>query len=141
MSQYTHSSLPTETIIYTDSASLIAKNQRSQEMAVFFPNSTIDPDWDILQQIITSRRLFPSLPVLRFVKGHQDADCPYATMPLPAQLNIDADHLAGSYAPRPTENHSIVLMIGTVEKLQFYLLDLLLSGDPQCFSVVLDSFS
>ena len=57
-------------------------------------------------------------PVLRFVKGHQDADCPYATLPLPAQLNVDADHLAGSYALHPTENPSIVPMIaGTAASL------------------------
>ena len=87
-------------------------------MANFFPNATMDPDWDILQQIITSRRLFPSHPVLRFVKGHQDVDCPYVTLPLPAQLNVDADHLAGSYAPCPTENPSIVPMIaGTAASL------------------------
>ena len=79
----------------------------------------MDADWDVLQQIVTSRRLFPLLPVLQFVKGHQDADCPYATFPLPAQLNIDADHLAGSYAPHPTETPSIVPMIaGTAVSLQ-----------------------
>ena len=73
-------------------------------MAIFFPN--------VLQQIITSHRLFPSHPVLQFVKGHQDVDCPYATLPLPAQLNVDDDHLAGSYATHPTENPSIGPMIG-----------------------------
>ena len=78
----------------------------------------MDPDWDVLQQIITSRCLFPSLPVLWFVKGHQDVDCPYATLPLPAQLHIDADHLAGSYAPCPNENPTIVPMIaGTAVSL------------------------
>ena len=81
------------------------------EMADFFPNATMDPDWDVLQQIITSRRLFPSLPVLRFVKGHQGANCPCVTLSLPAQLNIDTDHLAGSYAPCPNKNPTIVPMI------------------------------
>ena len=82
----------------------------------------MDPDWDILQQIITSRRLFPSLPVLQFVKGHQDANCPYATLPLSAQLNIDADHLACSYAPHPTENPSIVpIIVATAASLQLPL--------------------
>ena len=80
-------------------------------MAVFFPRATMDPDWDVLQQIITSHRLFPSLPVLQFIKGHLDVDHPYATLPLSAQLNVDADHLAGSYAPCPTENPSFVPMI------------------------------
>ena len=111
VSQYTHSPLPKETIIYTDSTSLIAKLSEIKNWPYFFPNATMDPDWDVLQQIITSRCLFPLLPVLHFVKGHQDAECPYVTFSLPAQLNIDADHLTGSYAPRPNENPTIVTMI------------------------------
>ena len=88
-------------------------------MAIFFPNAMMDPDWDVLQQIVASRHLFPSLPVLQFIKGHQDANCPYATLSLPAQLNVHADHIAGSYAPRPTETPSIVPMIaGTDISLQ-----------------------
>ena len=78
----------------------------------------MDLDWDVLQQIITSCRLFPSLPVLCFVKGHQDADCPYVTLSLPVQLNVDADHLAGSYTPCPNENPTIIPMIaGTAMSL------------------------
>ena len=78
----------------------------------------MDPDWDVLQQIITSRRLFPSLPVLRFAKGHQDVYCPYAALSLPTQLNVNADHLAGSYAHRPNETPTIVTMIaGTAASL------------------------
>ena len=77
----------------------------------FFPNTTMDPDSDILQQIILSLRLFPSLPEIHFVQGHQDDDCPYTTLSLPAQLNVDADHLARSYVPRPNENATIVTMI------------------------------
>ena len=75
-------------------------------------------DPDVLQQIITSRRLFPLLPVLWFVKGHQDADSPYVTLSLPTQLNVDANHIASSYAPHPNENPTIVTMIaGTAVSL------------------------
>ena len=101
-----------------DSASLIAKIGETEKWPYFFPNATMDPDWDVLQQIITSRHLFPSLPVLWFVQGHQDVNCPYVTLSLPAQLNIDADHLANSCAPHPTENPTIVPMIaGTAVSL------------------------
>ena len=117
-SQYTHSPLPKETILYTDSASVIAKIGEIKKWPYFFPNTTMDPDWDVLQQIITSHRLFPSLPILCFAKGHQDADCPYVTLSLPAQLNVDADHFTRSYAPRPNENPTIVPMIaGTAVSL------------------------
>ena len=114
ISQYTHSPLPKETILYTDSASLIAKIGEIKTWPYFFPNATMDPDWDVLQQIITSRHLFPLLPVLRFVKGHQDANCPYVTLSLPAQLNVDTNHFAGSYAPRPNENPTTVPMIAGI---------------------------
>ena len=118
VSQYTHSPLPMDTILYTDSASLIAKIGEIEKWPYFFPNATMDPDWDVLQQIITSRRLFPLLPVLRLVKGHQDVDCPYVTLPLPDQLNVDADHLASSYAPHPHETPNIVPIIaGTAASL------------------------
>ena len=117
-SQYTHSPLPKETILYTDSASVIAKIGEIKKWPYFLPNATMDPDWDVLQQIITSHRLFPSLPILCFAKGHQDADCPYVTLSLPAQLNVDADHFTGSYASRPNENPTIVPMIaGTAVSL------------------------
>ena len=74
-------------------------------MAVFLPQHHNDLDWDVLQQIIFSLCLFPSLPEI------QVDDHPYTTLSLPAQLNVDADHLAGSYIPRPNENPTIVTMI------------------------------
>ena len=97
---------------------MIAKIGKTEKWPYFFPNATMDPDWDILQQIITSCSLFPSLPVLWFAKGYQDVACPYATLSLPAQLNVDADHLAGSYSPSTNENPTIKTMIaGTTVSL------------------------
>ena len=91
-------------------------------MAIFFPKCHDGPRLGHLATNHYSRCLFPSLPALQFVKGHQDADCPYATLPLSAQLNVDADHLAGRYAPHPTEKPTIVPMIeGTATSLQLPL--------------------
>ena len=111
VSQYTQSPLPKQNIIYTDSTSLIEKLGEIRKWPYFFPNTTMDPDWDVLQQIIFSLRLFSSLPEIRFVQGHQDDDHPYTTLSLPAQLNVDADHLAGRYVPSLNENPTIVTMI------------------------------
>ena len=102
VSQYTQSLLPKQNIIYTDSASLIEKLGEIRKWPYFFPSTTMDPDWDVLHQIIFSLCLFPSLPEIHFVQGHQDDDRPYTTLSLPAQLNVDANHLARSY--RPNEN-------------------------------------
>ena len=71
----------------------------------------MDLDWDVLQQIIFNLCLFPSLPEIHFVQGHQDDDRPYTTLSLPNQLNVDTDHLAASYAPCPNENPTIITMI------------------------------
>ena len=71
----------------------------------------MDLDWNVLQQIIFSLRLFPSLPEICFIQGLQDDDRPYTTLSLPAQLNVDADHLAGSYVPHPNKKPIIVTMI------------------------------
>ena len=111
VSQYTQSPLPKQNIIYTDSASLIEKLGEIRKWPYFFPNTTMDPDWDILQQIIFSLRLFPSLPEICSIQGHQDDDRPYTTISLPTQLNVDADHLDGSYIPHPNKNPTIVTMI------------------------------
>ena len=106
--QYTQSPLPKQNIIYTDSAILIEKLGEIRKWLYFFPSTTMDSDWDVLQQIIFSLRLFPSLPEIRFIQGHQDDNCPYTTLSLPAQLNVDADHLAGSYIPCLDENPTII---------------------------------
>ena len=111
VSQYTQSPLPKQNIIYTDSASLIEKLGEIRQWPYFFPNTTMDPHWDVLQQILFSLHLFPSLPEIHFVQGHQDEDHPYTTLSLPAQLNVSTDHLAGSYVPHPNENPTIVTMI------------------------------
>jgi hypothetical protein len=54
------------------------------------------PDWDILIEIQHAMQLLPDL-TLQFIKGHQDEEMPYAQLPLKAQLNCNADKLAGEY--------------------------------------------
>ena len=54
------------------------------------------PDWDILIEIQHAMKQLPGL-ILQYIKAHQDAKTPYARLPLLAQLNCDADKLAGDY--------------------------------------------
>ena len=37
------------------------------------------------------------MPQFQHVKGHQDDQCKYDELSLPAQLNVDADELAGAH--------------------------------------------
>ena len=99
-----------QNFIYTDSASLIAKLREIRKWPYFFPSTTMDPDWDVLQQIISSVRLFPSFPEIPFVQGHQDDNHPYTSLS-PHSLNVNAGHLAGRYVPHPNENPTIITMI------------------------------
>ena len=57
-----------------------------------FPNDTLISDWDILNEILALLATIPSS--YRWIKGHQDDHKPKAQLPLPAQLNIEADELA-----------------------------------------------
>ena len=61
------------------------------------PNPTLEPEWDVLHEIqwAFSRQLHGGIIV--HTKGHQDDKAKYDTLPLLAQLNIDADELAGKF--------------------------------------------
>ena len=54
------------------------------------------PEWDVLIEIQNSLKLLPGVH-LEYVEGHQDDKTPYHNLPLLAQLNVDADKIAGQY--------------------------------------------
>ena len=90
--------LPPFLQMFTDSESLVKTIQKRMEWLVEFPFSTMTADWDLQQAISRSLRQFDTLPHICHVKGHQDKYQPYATLSLPAQLNVDADHEAADYS-------------------------------------------
>jgi hypothetical protein len=74
-----------------------------------YPNSTLKPDWDLIEEIFSTYTNIPNLQVtFDWIKGHQDDDIAYERLSIPAQYNVDADGLANDYmafpssAPRPT---------------------------------------
>ncbi|KAL7565834.1 hypothetical protein ACA910_007394 [Epithemia clementina (nom. ined.)] len=94
--EYTAVSLPLPVQLYTDSKSAIDRLTEMQQWPYFYPNTTMAPDWDVLQAIVTSLHLVgPSLK-LNHVRGHQDRATPVHLLSLPAQLNVEADGLASS---------------------------------------------
>ena len=54
------------------------------------------PEWDVLVEIYKLKLLMPEIK-LEYVRGHQDKDQAYATLPLLAQLNVDAEDVADQY--------------------------------------------
>ena len=63
----------------------------------YFPAKTMAAEWDVLQAIVTKIKAFSINPLLHWVEGHQDDHLAYNKLSLPAQLNVDADGLAGNY--------------------------------------------
>ena len=73
---------------------------------------TIDPmapEWDVLIEIQAAKRKHPGIR-LEYVKGHQDHTKPFASLPLMAQLNVEADQIANKYYTLRQPHHTQVIM-------------------------------
>lgn len=62
-----------------------------------FPNTTLEADWDIRNEIKATIKLIGRPTSFLHVKGHQDSGRAVATLDLPAQMNVEADHAANSF--------------------------------------------
>ena len=80
---------------YTDSESLLIRINKLQMQEIPPPNMTLLEDWDIISMIVDILNQLPNYEI-HHVKGHQDDNEQVTELPLPAQLNVEADHLAGS---------------------------------------------
>ena len=79
---------------------------------------TIQPEWDMLQAITTTLKKLHTQPKLLYVKSHQDNQQDYATLPLQAKLNVDADKLTGNHHNQTQHNTTIALLLqGTTAQL------------------------
>lgn len=61
---------------------------------------SLDPlaaEWDVLNEIYHTVRDTWGTTTIAHIKGHQDRDKPLNELPLLAQLNIEADHLATAH--------------------------------------------
>jgi hypothetical protein len=81
----------------TDNQGLLTRVETSLPFVDPFPNCTLQANWDVTNKIITSLRQLSKTPTFLHVKGHQDDGAAHDTLPLNAQLNVDADEEAGIY--------------------------------------------
>jgi hypothetical protein len=90
------SSIPVK--LLSDNNGLVTRvNQRTQ-YKIPYPNSTLAPDWDLIEQIVqTMRQLSPAILEVAWVKGHQDGH--NDDLSTEAIYNIRADELAGQVTP------------------------------------------
>ncbi len=100
---FCHTPLPAALRLFCDSKSLLDKTHTYLRYPRYYPNTTLQPDWDIVQQIAITTRLFPTSPHLIHVKAHQDDAVTFADLPVESQLNVRADTLAKEY--NATSNH------------------------------------
>jgi hypothetical protein len=88
-----------------DNKSMVDKVNEITAYQQVYPNSTMDPEGDVLAEIRGTmiQALDTNLkPDVNWIKGHQDEDTPYDELPLQAQLNCDADALAEEYLREAT---------------------------------------
>jgi hypothetical protein len=82
------------TNIYCDNLGLIKKVNRLLTFRLATTQAALHSEYDMLATIHKLLGDLPITPTIDHVKGHQDDKVPYAALPLPAQLNVDADVLA-----------------------------------------------
>jgi hypothetical protein len=112
--EYTCNNLPAGLIIYTDAESVLKTLPKMLEWPFYFPSKTLAPEWDVLQAIVTRIKAFPVRPLLQWVEGHQDDNVAYNRLSLPAQLNVDADKIAGEYEYKPYQHPKAVPIISGI---------------------------
>jgi hypothetical protein len=81
--------------LMTDNLGLLTRVEKCLPYLDPFPNTTLQPDWDVTNEIIVTLQSMQIKPTFEHVRGHQDDHIEYDALPLDAQLNVDADHEAG----------------------------------------------
>ena len=86
-----------------------------QERIIFIPKMEVELDvlcldWEVLNEIQRSMKQLPKVN-LQYVKGHQDTDTKLGRLSLLAQLNVEADALAGQYQDCYGEERPFVVMM------------------------------
>jgi hypothetical protein len=104
--------------IYCDNEGLIKKSKKLLSFRLAATASALHSEYNVLATIKSLITGLATPPTITHVHGHQDDDTDYADLPLPAQLNCDADVLATEeLAERPTTCTLVPLM--PAAKVQF----------------------
>jgi hypothetical protein len=84
-------------VCISDNAELIRRCRAHLQYKEPFPNETLQSEYDVTEQIYRTQATHNIKATFYWVKGHQDKNKTYEELPLEAQLNIDADELAGEF--------------------------------------------
>ena len=80
-----------------DNLELITRLQDHRRYINPYFNTTLGAEFDLTKQIHLLHKAHNLPSYFQHVKGHQDRTTEYAKLDLPAQLNCDADQLAGQF--------------------------------------------
>jgi hypothetical protein len=94
---WTKSSLVFRGTLATDNTGLVDRVHEQTKIRYPVPTSTLKPDWDLVEVIVSQVSQAKFKVTYKHVKGHQDNDTPYEALPFLAQLNVDDDKYAGQY--------------------------------------------
>jgi hypothetical protein len=80
--------------LYCDNLGLIKKVSYFFKYRLAKVKCVLHSEYDVINQIFRLLQEYTTTPEINHVKGHQDNKIPYVSLPLPAQLNSDANSLA-----------------------------------------------
>jgi len=92
--RYTKSTIQSNYKLFSDSLSAVTKVNEYRSYSKYYPSVTLSADWDVLQAVTRYCKEIDLL-TLTHVKGHQDDEKDTSELSLEAQLNVEADELAG----------------------------------------------
>jgi len=84
-------------VCIADNAELIRRCRSHQHYKEPYPNETLRSEFDVTEQIYVTQTRHNINATFKWVKGHQDKKIRKNDLPLEAQLNIEADELAGTF--------------------------------------------
>jgi hypothetical protein len=84
-------------VLATNNSGLINRAKTQSLLKYSVPNTTSQPDWDIVEAIVRTVSQSKLVVTYKYVRGHQDEKTAYELLPFLAQLNVDADTYTGRY--------------------------------------------
>jgi hypothetical protein len=95
-----------------DNQGLLTAILKDAQYSVTFPNTTLEADWDIRNEIKSTLKLIGRPNSFTHVKGHQDNGQSVESLDLPAQLNVEADREANEFRAAYPEHRPRVPRLG-----------------------------
>jgi hypothetical protein len=95
-----------------DNKGLLTALIQDATYAEAFPNTTLEADWDLRNEIKATLKLIGRPHTFSHVKGHQDSGTSVESLDLPAQLNVEADHGANAFRAAYPAHRPLVPRLG-----------------------------